>query len=84
MTDFNFSTPDQHCVHDFETDAELSLDQLAEINGSGFFDFMIKATKIATATTGTASLPFKLFNKAHKFVRYEVVPTLAWKLKWRI
>ena len=36
MTDFNLSTRDQNTVHDIETDAEISLDQLAEINGSGF------------------------------------------------
>ena len=84
MTDFKLLRRDQICVHDIETDAELSLVQLAEINGGFNMAWLLKGAKIATATTGTASLPFKLFNKVHKFVRYEVVPTLAWKLNWRI
>mgnify|MGYP001186969802 FL=1 len=84
MTDFNLATRNQNFVHDIETDAELSLDQLAEINGGFNMDWLFKGTKIAAATTGTASLPFKLFNKSHKFIRNEIVPTLAWKLKWRI
>ena len=40
MTDFNPAIRSQCLVHDIETDAELSLDQLAEIDG-GFWDFLI-------------------------------------------
>ena len=74
MTDFNFSTPDQHCVHEIETDAELSLDQLAQINGSGFFDLMIKATKVAGLASGTASFGFKGFNHYFRFLKGEQNP----------
>ena len=84
MTDFNLATRDQNFAHDIETDAELSLDQLAAINGGFSMNWLFKGAKIAAATTGTASLPFKFFNKGRKFVRNEIVPTLAWKLKWRI
>jgi len=37
MTPFNSATYDQNVVNDIETDVEISLDQLARINGSGFF-----------------------------------------------
>ena len=74
MTDLNLSTPDQHYVHEIETDAELSLDQLAEINGSGFFDFMIKATKVAGLASGTASFGFKAFNHYFRFLKGEQNP----------
>ena len=40
MTDFNPAIRSQCLVHDIETDAELSLDQLVEIDG-GFWDFLI-------------------------------------------
>ena len=74
MTDFNSATRDQHFVHEIETDAEFSLDQLAEINGSGFFDFMIKATKVGGLASGTASFGFKGFNKYFRFLKGEQNP----------
>ena len=74
MTDFNSATRDQNFVNEIETDAELSLDQLAEINGSGFFDFMIKATKVGGLASGTASFGFKGFNKYFKFLKGEQNP----------
>ena len=84
MTDFNPASCDQDHNHDLETDVELSFDQLTQINGGFNMDWLFQGTKIAAVTTGTASLPFKLLNKAHKFARYEIAPTLAWKLNWRI
>lgn len=84
MTDFNPASCDQDHNHDLETDVELSFDQLTQLNGGFNMDWLFKGTKIAAITTGTASLPFKLLNKAHKFARYEIAPTLAWKLNWRI
>ena len=84
MTDFTPATGNQNFVHECETDAELSFDQLADINGGFNMNWLFKAAKIAPATAGTASLPFKLFNMGHKFFKNEIKPTLAWKLKWRI
>ena len=74
MTDFNSATCDQNFVNGIETDAELSLDQLSEINGSGFFDFMIKATKVGGLASGTASFGFKAFNKYFRFLKGEQNP----------
>ena len=74
MTNFNSATRDQNFITDIETDAELSLDQLAEINGSGFMDFLIKATKVGGLASGTASFGFKGFNKYFKFVKGEMNP----------
>ena len=74
MTNFNSATRDQNFVTDIETDVELSLDQLAEINGSGFMDFLIKATKVGGLASGTASFGFKGFNKYFKFLKGEMNP----------
>ena len=74
MTNYNSVIRDQNSVTDIETDAELSLDQLAEINGSGFMDFLIKATKVGGLASGTASFGFKGFNKYFKFVKSEMNP----------
>ena len=73
MTDFNPGTRDQNFVHDIETDAEPSLAQLAEIDG-GFLDFLIKATKVGSMASGTASLRFKGFNAYFRFLKGEMNP----------
>lgn len=74
MTDFNPVTRDQIFVNDIETDVELSLDQLAEINGSGFLDFLIKGTKVAGLASGTGSFGFKALNTYFKFLKGEMNP----------
>ena len=74
MTNFNSATRDQNFVTDIETDVELSLDQLAEINGSGFMDFLIKGTKVAGLASGTGSFGFRALNKYFKFVKSEMNP----------
>ena len=84
MADLNSATRNQNFITDIGTDAELSLDQMAEINGGFNMNWLFKGAKIGAASTGTASLPFKLFNKGRKFFKNEIKPTLAWKLKWRI
>ena len=82
MADFNSANHDQN--FNDETDAELSLDQLAETNGGFNMNWLFKAAKTAPATAGTASLPLKLFNMGRKFFTNEIKPTLAWKLNKRI
>ena len=74
MTNFNSATRDQNFVTDIETDVELSLDQLAEINGSGFLDFLIKGTKVAGLASGTGSFGFKALNTYFKFLKGEMNP----------
>ena len=74
MTDFNPAIRNQNFVTDIETDAELSLDQLAEINGSGFMDFLIKGTKVGGLASGTGSFGFRALNKYFKFLKGEMNP----------
>ena len=74
MSFFNSVTRDQNFVTDIDTDAELSLDQLAEINGSGFLDFLIKGTKVAGLASGTGSFGFKALNTYFKFLKGEMNP----------
>jgi len=74
MKNLNLASLDQSFVHDIEDDAELSLDQLAEINGSGFWDFMIRATSIGAKASGTASLPFRGLNQYFRFIKGEQNP----------
>ena len=73
MTDFNSATHNQNFVRDIEADAELSLDQLAEISGSGCFDFMIKAMKFGGLASVTGFFGHKAFNKYFKFLKAEKI-----------
>ena len=73
MTEFKPVTQHQNFAHNSETDTELSLEQLAEING-GFFDFMIKATKVGGLASGTGSFGFKAFNHYFRFLKGEQNP----------